>query len=108
MRKLGSIGFCLALAALVAASFDRPVYAGDCSVQGKVADGSDRPVARVWVVLSQGDTERARTLTGDDGRYYMAGLAQGSYRVRVRRGQTTLTERKVTLNGNETYNLTVS
>src|SRR5262245_34544112 len=48
---------------------------------GKVLFGV-KPATRVWVIV---DGTKVRTLTGDDGRYYLGGSAVGTYTVIVRR-----------------------
>jgi hypothetical protein len=47
-------------------------------------------VPSVWVVLSQGATERGRSLTGADGKYYIGNLNPGDYQVQVNRGDSVL------------------
>lgn len=76
-----------------------------CSIQGLVIASSGRPVASVWVLLIRGGQEGSRSLTGDDGRYYMGGLGPGSYTIAVKQGQTRLFEATVTLRADERYDI---
>jgi hypothetical protein len=60
------------------------------AVQGTVTTASGAPQASVWVVFEQGGEVRGKSLTGDDGKYYVGGLEPGGYRVTVRKGDKTL------------------
>ena len=51
----------------------------------------------VWVVLKQGDVEKARALTTDDGRYFMPNLDAGVYTISVLRDKEVLFSNQVTL-----------
>jgi hypothetical protein len=69
----------------------------DSSVRGSVRHAAGSPAGGVWVVLRQGDAERSRALTADDGRYFIANLEPGDYRVDVLRGQSVVYRGQVTL-----------
>lgn len=60
------------------------------AVHGTVKDSSGRAVASVWVAFEKDGAERGKSLTGDDGKYYVGGLASGRYQVTVRRGDRVL------------------
>lgn len=47
---------------------------------------SGRPVPSVLVIINQGGSERGRSLTGDDGKYYIDNLDVGSYELVATRG----------------------
>ena len=38
-----------------------------------------KPARSVWVVISLNGQEKGRSLTGDDGKYYIAGVDPGTY-----------------------------
>jgi hypothetical protein len=71
--------------------------AGDHSIRGSVVTSAGSPAGSVWVVLERNGREVSRTLTADDGRYYMSRLAGGPYVILVRRGDQTLHRAQVTL-----------
>ncbi|HVF59705.1 MAG TPA: carboxypeptidase-like regulatory domain-containing protein [Thermoanaerobaculia bacterium] len=77
----------LVLAAAIAAP--PPAHAQDF-LTGAVRSASGQAVPSVWVVLIQGATEQGRSLTGDDGKYYIGGLKSGDYVVQVKRGDAVL------------------
>ena len=52
-------------------------------VRGVVKSSSGRPFSSVWVVVSQNGSEKGRSLTGDDGRYYISNLSDGVYDLAV-------------------------
>ena len=71
----------------------------DC-VRGVVKSSSGRPFSSVWVVVSQNGDEKGRSLTGDDGRYYIANLGDGGYDLAVYRGNDLLYRGRVDLQAN--------
>jgi Carboxypeptidase regulatory-like domain len=40
---------------------------------------SGTPVPSVWVIISQNGSEKGRSLTGDDGKFYIDNLPDGKY-----------------------------
>jgi len=66
------------------------------SVRGVVTK-SGKPVSSVWVVVSQSGREKGRSLTGDDGKYYIGPLDNGTYDVVVMKGTSQLFKGKFTL-----------
>lgn len=44
-----------------------------------IVSSSGRAVPSVLVIISQDSFEKGRSLTGDDGRYYIGNLADGGY-----------------------------
>jgi len=74
------------------------------SVRGAVTK-SNKPVSSVWVVVSQGGREKGRSLTGDDGKYYISPLDNGTYDVVVLKGSGQLFKGKFTLPKDANFNI---
>ncbi len=83
------LALCLGVAGLALATTPQAL-AGGTSIKGTVTEVSGAPVASVWVVFTRGETEAGKSLTGDDGKYYVGGLARGHYTVIVRTGDQVL------------------
>ena len=54
-------------------------------VKGTVTSAG-KPARSVWVIVSLNGREKGRSLTGDDGKYYIADLDPGTYDFIVERG----------------------
>ncbi len=67
-------------------------------ITGTVTNNLNRPVPKVWVILFQGAIEKKRTLTGNDGKYYLGRLPAGTYKIIAQKQ----------LNGIKLYNKQVS
>jgi len=52
---------------------------------GKVTSAQAGPARSVWVIVFDGNRLRGKSLTGDDGHYYIGRLEAGTYTVVVRR-----------------------
>src|SRR5215475_15505626 len=52
------------------------------SVKGLVMS-SNKPLRSVWVIASQYGAEKGRSLTGDDGKYFIDNLSAGTYDIVV-------------------------
>jgi hypothetical protein len=73
---------------------------------GKVySRSSNRPVSSVWVEVFKRGQRVARSLTGDDGKYYVSGLDKGSYEIVVLRGAQELFRGGVDLSGNRIFDI---
>jgi hypothetical protein len=81
--------------------------AGTCSIRGVVSQPSGQPAASVWIVLTQapGGGERARSLSTDNGKYYLSQLAPGAYSIAARRGDKTLVESPVSCAGDVVHDI---
>ena len=77
---------------------------GRAFVKGGVTK-SNKPVSSVWVIVSQGNAERGRALTGDDGKYYISRLDAGSYDIVVMMGNKQVFKGKITLPKDATFNI---
>jgi hypothetical protein len=78
------------LIAAAAAALALPTLASAASLSGKVTASGGEPATSVWLVVSTNGNEVKRSHTGDDGRYYLGGLAAGEYEVTVERGGETV------------------
>jgi hypothetical protein len=97
---------CLLL--LMAGSPARVQGGPDAHITGRVVTRtSKRPIPAVWVIVYENGKVRGRSLTGDDGRYYIAGLVEKSYDLAVMRGRTTLIRRPVRLPENASYDIVI-
>jgi len=75
---------------------------------GRVTTKSSDPARSVWVILYDGVRESGRSLTGDDGRYYIGNLLSNkTYNIVVRRQVTSsnLTSHPVSLPANKNFNI---
>jgi len=68
---------------------------------------SNSPASSLWVEVVNGGERVARSLTGDDGRYYISGLAAGSYEIIVLKSNQELFRRQLQLTGNRTFDITL-
>lgn len=75
-------------------------------VTGKITSASDTPAASVWVIIKQSGQERGRSLTGDDGSYYINNLGSGQYELLVTKGGNQLS-RTITLPQNKVFNIKI-
>ena len=74
-------------------------------LKGAVVSPAGRPVRSVWVIAAQNGRDTARSLTGDDGRYYIGNLQPGRYDVTVSNGKNSLHKGQIDLPANTTYNI---
>lgn len=86
MRKIRT----LAVVLLAATALSLSAMAHAASLGGQITTTDGSPAAKVWLVVSKDGDEVKRSLTGDDGRYYLDGLAAGGYQVTVERGKQTI------------------
>jgi hypothetical protein len=76
-------------------------------IKGSVTASTGRPVASVWVTISLNGAERGRSLTGDDGKYYISNLAEGTYDIVVLQGNRQIYRGKVIIPGDITHNILI-
>jgi hypothetical protein len=72
-------------------------HAEDRYIKGVVQSPSGRQFSSVWVIVSQNGDEKGRSLTGDDGRYYISNLSDGVYELAIYRGSDLLYKEQVDL-----------
>jgi hypothetical protein len=75
-------------------------------ISGTVQYPSMKPIPSVWVVLLQNNVEKGRSLTRDDGSYYVQRLDNGAYDLVVI-GKEVLYSGKVNLPENSRYNIII-
>jgi hypothetical protein len=94
---------------LLAALFSFVVSAepGGHSIKGLVTGQSGRPLASVWVTVSQNGTEKGRSLTGDDGKYYISSLYDGTYDIAVLQGSRQVYTGQVQLPANSVHDILI-
>jgi len=66
-----------------------------------------RPLASVWVIISQDGNEKGRSLTGDDGTYYISNLSAGTYKLIVYGRDRELFAEEVNLPGDSNHNISI-
>lgn len=96
------LALCCVLALTISAG---DLLAQGASVRGTVSNASGQVIPSVWVVVEQGGAEKGKSLTGDDGRYYVGSLAHGTYRVIVRRGDQQLYSGTIELPKNAVFDI---
>jgi len=92
-----ALGRVALVALILLASGAAAVPPPDSSVRGTVRSSAGSPAGGVWVALKLGGVERARALTADDGKYFIASLEPGDYAVSVLRDQAVLYNGQVSL-----------
>jgi hypothetical protein len=73
-------------------------------VKGTVTSAG-KPARSVWVIVSLNGREKGRSLTGDDGKYYIADLDPGTYDFVVERGEQLYKGRATLPVTNGTFNI---
>ncbi len=101
MRRFAKV---LILSILLVAVTVHAYGAGDY-VRGKVLTSAGQPASSVWVLLKQGDVEKGRSLTGDDGIYDIGNLAAGTYTIVVVSKKVELFRRQIQLPQNQSYDI---
>ncbi|HKS28882.1 MAG TPA: carboxypeptidase-like regulatory domain-containing protein [Pyrinomonadaceae bacterium] len=76
-------------------------------IKGSVTSPSGRPLTSVWVTVSQNGEEKGRSLTGDDGKYYISNLYDGTYDIAVLQGNRQVYTGQVNLPENTVHDILV-
>ena len=76
-------------------------------VKGAVTQSS-RPLRSVWVIVSQSGQERGRALTGDDGKFYIGNLIDGTYDITVIQGKLQIFSSRINLPANNLFNISIA
>ena len=73
-----------------------------------VVTQSKKPLRSVWVITSQEGQERGRSLTGDDGKFYIGNLPLGDCEIAVWQGKQQIYIGRVSLPGNNIFNIAIT
>ena len=75
-------------------------------VTGKITYQSNGRCANgLWVEIHFDSLLKGRSLTGDDGRYYVTGLTPGSFELVVKRGESVLLRCNIMLPTHRSYDI---
>jgi hypothetical protein len=80
---------------------------GGTSVNGEVKGARGQLLVSVWVAVSQDGVEKGRSLTGDDGIYYITNLSGGDYDIIVLAGDRELHRERVYLSGDSRHDILI-
>lgn len=97
MKRATVLMAALTLVAMTTLVLAPAAYAGGETLRGTVITTSGAPAASVWVVVIQGGAEKGRSLSADNGKYYIGNLEPGAYEVQVKRGDTAIYTGSVSL-----------
>ena len=70
-----------------------------------VYSSTNKPAPFVWVVARQGGAEKGRSLTADDGSYYIKDLPDGFYDLVVTKGSRILYRGRANLPKDKIFNI---
>jgi len=104
MKDLLRITVPIALIAAVSPGLSDAQPATRTFVKGTVTSAG-KPARSVWVIVSLDGREKGRSLTGDDGKYYIANLDPGTYDFVVQRGEQLYKGRATLPIMNSTFNI---
>jgi hypothetical protein len=76
-------------------------------IKGTVKYPSGRPLNSVWVTISQDNVEKGRSLTGDDGKYYISNLDGGTYEIVVLSGTRQIYKGQVDIPQEGNYDILI-
>jgi len=80
---------------------------GGVYIKGTVRSSSGRLFTSVWVSVRQNGVEKGRSLTGDDGKYYIDNLSGGVYEIVVMQGRGQIYSGQVNLPGDSRYDISI-
>ena len=78
MKDLFQVTVPIALVAAASSGMSDAQPSSRTFVKGTVTSAG-KPARSVWVIVSVNGREKGRSLTGDDGKYYIAGVDPGTY-----------------------------
>jgi hypothetical protein len=76
-------------------------------IKGLVKSSSGKLFTSVWVTISRNGVEKGRSLTGDDGKYYISNLNGGVYDIVVLQGNRQVYKGQVNLPGDSSYTIVI-
>jgi hypothetical protein len=105
MKDLFQLTVPIALVAAATSGMSDAQPSSRTSVKGTVTSAG-KPARSVWVIISLNGREAGRSLTGDDGKYYIAGVDPGTYDFVVEGKGVQLYKGRATLPiMNDTFNI---
>lgn len=106
MKDLFQVTVPIALVAAASSGMSDAKPNAQASVKGTVTSAG-KPARSVWVIVSVKGSEKGRSLTGDDGKYYIAGVDPGTYDFVVEEKGAQLYKGRATLPiVNDTFDIT--
>jgi hypothetical protein len=100
--------FLLSLALTVILFITPAMASSKFYITGVVLSGAPpKPIPSVMVETYINGTLKGRSLTGDDGKYYIDGLDEGIYDILVKKGQQELSRKQLRLTHSETFDITL-
>jgi serine/threonine-protein kinase len=80
---------------------------GNSDLTGVISNPCGDPFSSVWVIVTEGGQEKARSLTGDDGKYFIGDLENGEYDLVVKVEQCEFRKR-LRFTGSMVYDVSLS
>ena len=106
MKDLLQVTVPIALVAAASSGMSDAQQSTRAFVKGTVTSAG-KPARSVWVIVSLNGSEKGRSLTGDDGKYYIAGVDPGTYDFVVEEKGAQLYKGRATLPiVNDTFDIT--
>jgi Carboxypeptidase regulatory-like domain len=103
MRKIIILLVLMSLAVMMT---DFVQAAQESHIAGVVTYANGRPAGSLWVIIyNRNEKQAGYYLTGDDGRYYIGYLAPGTYVLKVKRKESVLIQRSVSLPRDQNINI---
>ena len=66
-----------------------------------------KPLSSTWVIVSQAGKERGRSLTGDDGKFYIANLPDGAFDIVAVKDNKQVFKGKLALPKDASFNIKI-
>ena len=92
---------------LLATIFSVALSAQADHLTGMVKSSSGAPLASVWVIISQDGVQKGKSLTGNDGKYYISNLGGGTYQVVVMKSKRQLYQAQINMPGDGNYDIQI-
>jgi len=74
-------------------------------IKGVVTNSLNRPVATVMVILNKDGKQLGKSITGDDGKFFIGNLVPGIYNLQVKKGDKVLFQKQVSLPKDKVSNI---
>ena len=80
---------------------------GGIYIKGVVKSSAGKLLTSVWVTISQNGVEKGRSLTGDDGKFYISNLDAGEYEIVVLQRDREVYKEQVKLLEDSRYDISL-